>query len=80
MYGRETTYGYRLHPRDLDTDPELATIMYTNNPPDGPWHDIATCHPDWVDDILGSLQWREEHLKEQRRQEHERIKQELDND
>lgn len=80
MNRRETFYGYRIHPRDLDSDPELATIMYTTSGFDGPWHDMATCHPDWIDDILGSLQWREEHLAEQRRKEHERIKQELDND
>jgi hypothetical protein len=62
---RETMYGYRLHPRETEHDPHLATIMYTNNPPDGPWHDMATCHPDWIDDILGSLQWRQDQLKQQ---------------
>jgi len=62
---RETMYGYRLHHRETEHDPHLATIMYTTNPPDGPWHDMATCHPDWIDDILGSLQWRQDHLKQQ---------------
>jgi hypothetical protein len=65
MPNHDTIYGYRLHDRETETDPHLATIMYTTNPPDGPWYDMATCHPDWIDGILGSLQWRENHLKQQ---------------
>jgi hypothetical protein len=55
-----TDYSYRLHPRLTDDDPELATIMYTTHGIEGPWFDMATCHPDYVWDIVGALERVEE--------------------
>jgi hypothetical protein len=56
----ETDYSYRLHPRLTDDDPELATVMYTTHGIEGPWFDMATCHPDYVWDIVGALERTEE--------------------
>lgn len=55
-----TDYAYRVHDRLTDDDPELATVMYSTSGPEGPWFDMATGHPDWIDEILGALRWCED--------------------
>lgn len=70
---KEKDYAYRLHDRLTESDPELATIMYSASGPSGPWWDMATCHPDWVDDILGALEWRENVRTIERADEEDRL-------
>lgn len=75
---RQVDYSYRIHNRQQEEDPELATIMYSYSGIDGPWYDMATCHPDYVDDIVGSLQWREEVFREERLKAEARLRKELE--
>jgi hypothetical protein len=75
---REKEYAYRLHDRLTESDPELATVMYSTSGPSGPWWDMATCHPDWVDDILGALQWREDMWQAEREAEAARLRAEIE--
>lgn len=58
-----TDYSYRLHNRLTEEDPELATVMYTTHGIAGPWHDMATCHPDYIWDIVGALEWVEDNRR-----------------
>lgn len=58
-----TDYSYRLHDRLTEEDPELATVMYSTHGIAGPWHDMATCHPDYIWDIVGALEWVEENRR-----------------
>lgn len=44
----QTIYAVRIHDRHLETEPELATLMYTTHGPEGPWYDMATGHPDYI--------------------------------
>lgn len=57
---KNTDYSYRVHDRLTEDDPELATVMYSTEGPEGPWFDMATGHPDWIEEILGALRWCED--------------------
>jgi len=72
-----TTYGIRMHDRETEDDPHLATVMYSMNGANGPWHDMATGHPDWCWEILEALEIVEEQKVERVRLEHERIQKEI---
>jgi hypothetical protein len=48
-------YGVRLHDRDTEEDPQLGTVMYSTDGVHGPWHDMATGHPEWCWEILDAL-------------------------
>jgi hypothetical protein len=48
-------YSLRIHNRITDEDPELATVMYTTNGAQGPWHDIVTGHPEWCWEVMDAL-------------------------
>lgn len=74
---RNTDYSYRMHPRMTEDDPELATVMYSTHGIEGPWHDMATGHPDWIDEILGALIWREDVRRQQAAEESARLRLEL---
>lgn len=50
-----TTYGVRLHDRETEEDPHLATVMYSTNGDHGPWFDMVTGHPEWCWEILEAL-------------------------
>lgn len=52
-------YSLRIHDRYSETDPELATIMTTTTPPHGPWVDVVSGHPDWCEEVLEALWYRE---------------------
>jgi len=72
-----TTYGIRMHDRDTEEDPHLATVMYSTNGDSGPWFDMVTGHPDWCWEVLGALEIVEEQRVERVRLEHERIQKEI---
>jgi hypothetical protein len=48
-------YSLRIHDRTTEEDPELATVMYTTNGVQGPWHDIVTGHPEWCWEVMYAL-------------------------
>ena len=50
-----TTYGIRMHDRETEDDPHLATVMYSTNGDHGPWFDMVTGHPEWCWEILEAL-------------------------
>ena len=52
---QHTIYGIRIHDRDTEDDPVLATVMYSTNGDCGPWHDMATGHPDFCWEIMEAL-------------------------
>ena len=54
-------YGVRLHDRNTDDDPQLGTVMYSTDGVHGPWHDMATGHPEWCWEILEALLIAEQH-------------------
>ena len=74
---RQTDYAYRLHDRQTENDPELATVMYSVNGPEGPWYDMATGHPDHIEEILGALRWCEDERQMRREQEAARFRAEF---
>jgi hypothetical protein len=57
---RRWAYAIRMHDRITENDPELATVMGSPEGGGGPWWDMATGHPDHIEDIVGALEWREE--------------------
>lgn len=48
---RQELWAVRLHDRETENDPILATLMRSWEP-EGPWHDIATGHPDSMWELL----------------------------
>lgn len=48
---RQQLWAVRLHDRDTDNDPHVATLMRAWEP-EGPWHDVATGHPDNMWELL----------------------------
>lgn len=54
MLDKGTLYGYRVHPRDTEDDPHLATLMYAYNW-EGPWHDMVTGDPGYIDEVLTAV-------------------------
>lgn len=52
---RQELWAVRIHDRETDDDPMLATLMRAWEP-EGPWHDIATGHPDNMWEIY-ELHW-----------------------
>jgi chromosome segregation ATPase len=70
-------YAVRLHDRETEDDPSLATVMYTSSGIEGPWHDMATGHPDWCWDICDALMFQMDAKMEQKEKELQRLKQEL---
>lgn len=52
---QRTLYGIRVHDRIVETDPDLATIMYTSGDHEGPWFDMATGYRDSCVEILDAL-------------------------
>lgn len=61
-------YGIRIHDRPTEADPSLATVMYADGH-DSPWFDMATGHPDHIEEILGALEWREDMRQTERDRE-----------
>jgi hypothetical protein len=61
-------YGIRIHDRHTEADPSLATVMYAHDER-STWHDMATGHPDHIEEILGALEWREDMLQAERDRE-----------
>jgi hypothetical protein len=56
-----SVYGVRLHDRDTEDDLQLGTVMYSTDGEHGPWHDMATGHPEWCWEILEALVIAEKH-------------------
>lgn len=54
-FKRQELWAVRVHDRETDNDPNLATLMRAWEP-EGPWHDIATGHPDNIWEIY-ELHW-----------------------
>jgi hypothetical protein len=61
MYKNERIYGILIHDRLVETDPHVATVMYSTNGPEGPWHDICTCDTDWAWEVLDAFQFERHH-------------------
>jgi len=59
MTNRKQLYAVRLHDRDTDNDPQLATLMYAWEA-EGPWHDMATGHPDNIWELFEMTWLRDE--------------------
>jgi len=57
---RQELWAVRLHDRETEADPVLATLMRAWEP-EGPWHDIATGHPDNIWEIF-ELHWLREEI------------------
>jgi lysophospholipase L1-like esterase len=68
-------YAIRRHARLVESDPELATVMYGIN---GIWWDMATGHPDHIEDIVEALEWREEVRSAEREAEVARLLAEIE--
>ena len=54
MLDKGTLYGYRVHARETEDDPHLATLMYAYSW-EGPWHDMVTGAPGYIDEVLTAL-------------------------
>jgi len=54
MFDDKTLYGYRVHSRDTEDDPHLATLMYAYHS-EGPWYDMVTGDPGYIDEMLTAL-------------------------
>jgi hypothetical protein len=52
-------YAVRLHDRDTENDPILATLMRSYEL-EGPWHDVATGHPDSIWELFELTYLRDE--------------------
>lgn len=48
-------YAVRIHDRNTEDDPHLATVMYSTNGPGGPWYDMATGEPGFAIEIMEAL-------------------------
>lgn len=62
----KTFYGIRVHDRETEDDPRLATIMYANKIPDGPWFDMVTGYPEHCYEVLEALEFLQEYKKSRR--------------
>jgi hypothetical protein len=49
---QDMLHAVRLHDRQTENDPVLATLMYSTQGSEGPWHDMATGHPDYIWELL----------------------------
>jgi hypothetical protein len=58
MKRAQVLYAVRLHDRDTENDPILATLMRAEEA-EGPWHDVATGHPDTIWGMLRATYPRE---------------------
>jgi hypothetical protein len=52
-------FAVRIHDRETEEDPHLATLMRSYEP-EGPWHDVATGHPDNIWELFEMTWLREE--------------------
>lgn len=59
MKRAQVLYAVRLHDRDTENDPELATLMRSYEP-EGPWNDMATGHPDTIWELFELTYLRDE--------------------
>jgi hypothetical protein len=75
---RRWAYAIRMHARITENDPELATVMGSPEGDHGPWWDMATGHPDHIEDIVGALEWREEVRFAEREAEAARLRAEIE--
>jgi hypothetical protein len=75
---RRWAYAIRMHDRITENDPELATAMCSSDGGGGPWWDMATGHPDHIEDIVGALEWREEVRSAEREAEVARLLAEIE--
>ena len=57
-------YSIRVHDRQTENDPEVATVMYTNASFEGPWFDMVQGHPDWCEEVLDALIYRKNHRQD----------------
>lgn len=48
-------YAVRIHTRNTEDDPHLATVMYSTNGECGPWYDMATGEPEFCWTIMEAL-------------------------
>jgi hypothetical protein len=70
-------YGIRIHDRYTENDPSLATVMYAEDER-STWWDMATGHPDHIEEILGALEWREDMRQAERDREIAYIRAEME--
>jgi len=49
------SYSLRMHDRNTEKDPYLATVMYSVDGEQGPWNDIVTGHPEWCWEVVTAL-------------------------
>jgi hypothetical protein len=52
-------FAVRQHDRGTENDPELSTLMRAWEP-EGPWHDMATGHPDTIWELFEMTYLRDE--------------------
>ena len=68
-----TLFAVRIHDRMTEDDPNVATVMYSSGDASGPWFDMATGHPEHIEEIVGALEWREDVLQAERDREAARL-------
>lgn len=71
-----TLFAVRIHDRMTEDDPNVATVMYSSGDASGPWFDMATGHPEHIEEIVGALEWREDIRQAERDRETSRLRSE----